>query len=329
MSATVLLCSSLRRFPLALAWVGLSGCLGDDGLYAVGTLERDRIELAAESDEPIVAILVNEGDQVSAGERLLSQDAARAEARLAQARAARDEAVAVLEEAVAGPRAQEIARAEARVAAAESTVVTARQELERERALLARGFVSHSRLDLLAGAYDEALARRREARAALDELQAGTRSEVVRRAREALSGAEARVRELDIQLARTHVTAPLDAVVEALPLELGERPAPGQTVAVLRAQGPTFARIHLPEPLRTRLAVGAAAEIRLDGLDEAVPGKIRWIATEAAFTPYFALTQRDRSRLSYLTEVVVVDQERAAALPVGVPVQVRFPGVAQ
>ena len=309
---------------LVLLAAVLSGCDVEGPLYAVGTLERDRIELAADSDEPIVAIWVEEGDRVGAGDRLLGQDASRAEARLAQARSGRDEAVAGLEEAVAGPRAQDIARAEARLAAADSAVITARLELRREEALLERGFVSASRLDVLQGRYDEAVARQREAGAALDELQEGTRTEVVQRAREALAGAEARVRELEIQLARTEVVAPMDATVEALPLELGERPRGGQTVAVLRAWGPAYARVYVPEPLRIRLDVGAAAEVRIDGRDAPLPARLRWVATEAAFTPYFALTQRDRSRLSYLAEVVLTGED-ADRVPVGIPVEVRFP----
>src|SRR5690606_23782049 len=203
----------------------------------------------------------------------------------------------------------------ARLAAAESAVITARQELRRERALLDGGFVSRNQLDVLQGRYDEARARRDEAQAALDELRAGTRSEVVQRAREALAGAEARVRELDIQLARGTLTAPMDATVEAFPLELGVRPRPGLVVAVLRASGPTFARIYLPEPLRATLDVGAAAQVHVDGLDAPLPARVRWIATEAAFTPYFALTQRDRGRLAYLAEVVLTD-ESAGTYPV-------------
>lgn len=310
------------------AWLLLAilaaGCQDEAALYAVGTLERDRIELAADSSEPIVAIPVNEGDRVQAGTTLLEQDPARAEARLAQARAARDQAIAALEEAIAGPRAQEIARAEARLAAAESAVITAGHELRREEALVARDFASRNRLDVLQGRYEEARARRREAEAGLDELQEGTRSEVVQRAREALAGAQARVRELEILLVRTTVTASVDGVVEALPLEIGERPRNGETVAVLRALGPTFARVHVPEPVRARLQVGAPAEVLIDGRDASLPARLRWIATEAAFTPYFALTQRDRSRLSYAAEVVLTDAE-AGSLPVGIPVEVRFP----
>ncbi|HEX7036899.1 MAG TPA: HlyD family efflux transporter periplasmic adaptor subunit [Pseudomonadales bacterium] len=300
----------------------LAGCAREGPLYAVGTLERDRIELAAESAEPVLEIPVEEGAKVTAGQVLLVQDPTRAEARLAQARAARDEAVAALAEAVAGPRAQQIAQAEARLAAARSAVLTTGHELRRERALRQQGFVSENRLDVLEGLHQEALARQREAEAALDELREGTRSEVVQRAREALAGAEARVRELEIALERHSVRAPMDGTVEALPVELGERPTPGQTVVVLRARGPTYARVHLPQPLRVHLNVGDPAEVRVDGRDAPLPGRIRWIASEAAFTPYFALTQRDRSRLAYLAEVLV---EEAEALPVGIPVEARFP----
>ena len=316
--------NAANPITLSLWLVALGACDIEGPMYAVGTLERDRIELGADSDEPIVAIRVKEGDRVAVGEVLLEQDSARAEARLAQARAARDEAVAQLEEAVAGPRAQDIARGEARLAAAESALITARQELRREEALLEQGFVSRNRLDLLEGRFEEAAARRREAAAALDELREGTRAEVVQRARQALSGAEARMREQKIQLARTRITAPVDATVEALPLEIGERPRGGQVVAVLRALAPTFARVYVPEPLRTRLEVGSPATVRMDGRPQTLDARVRWIASEAAFTPYFALTQRDRSRLSYLAEVVLTAED-ADDVPVGVPVEVHFP----
>ncbi len=303
----------------------LAGCNREGPLYAVGTLERDRIELAADSSEPVEAIPVTEGDRVDAGATLLRQDSARAEAKVAAATAERDQAIAALEEAVAGPRAQQIAQAQARLAAAESAVIVARQELEREKSLATRQFVSKNRLDTLQAGYDEAVARRREAGAALDELTEGTRSEVVRQARQALTAAEARLRTVGIELSRTTVTAPVDGVVEALPLELGERPQVGQTVVVLRARGPTYARIHVPEPLMGRLRIGAPADVHVDGVARTLPGRLRWIATEAAFTPYYALTQRDRSRLSYAAEVVLTGPH-AGDLPVGVPVEVRFPG---
>ena len=46
------------------------------------------------------------------------------------------------------------------------------------------------------------------------------------------------------------------------------------------------------------------------------------MASEPAFTPYFALTERDRGRLSYVAKVDIVEQRDR--LPDGVPVEVEF-----
>jgi HlyD family secretion protein len=56
-----------------------------------------------------------------------------------------------------------------------------------------------------------------------------------------------------------------------------------------------------------------------------VEGRVRWVASDPAFTPYFALTERDRGRLTYLAKVDIVDD--LARLPDGVPVEVVFQDV--
>ena len=43
--------------------------------------------------------------------------------------------------------------------------------------------------------------------------------------------------------------------------------------------------------------------VHVDGISEAIPGKVRYVSAQASFTPYFALTQQDRSRLAYLAEI--------------------------
>jgi HlyD family secretion protein len=155
---------------------------------------------------------------------------------------------------------------------------------------------------------------------------AGTRSEAIDQARSGYAAAAARVAELTISVDRTALRSPVSGVVEALPFEIGERPAAGQVVAVVLADGSTYARVHVPEPIRTRLRPGMTAAIRIDGYAEDFVGRVRWIANEAAFTPYFALTQHDRSRLSYLAEIDLEDAN-AGDLPAGIPVEVRFPQI--
>ena len=69
------------------------------------------------------------------------------------------------------------------------------------------------------------------------------------------------------------------------------------------------------------MKIGTPATLRVDGIERTFKGQVRFIASEAEFTPYYSLTAADRSRLSFLAEVVIDDSD-AASLPSGVPVDV-------
>jgi HlyD family secretion protein len=131
------------------------------------------------------------------------------------------------------------------------------------------------------------------------------------------------VQDLEITLERAAIKSPVRGIVESLPFELGERPPFGTTVVVVLASGRTYARVHVSEPLRAQLSPGSRAEIWLDARSAPLTGKLRWIAADAAFTPYFALNQHDRSRLSYLAEIDLDLNDDS--LPIGIPVEVTFP----
>jgi HlyD family secretion protein len=167
------------------------------------------------------------------------------------------------------------------------------------------------------------MARRDEARAALEALLRGTTAEELEQDESALAAAEAALAEAQLRLARLEVRAPVAGRVDALPFEIGERPPAGSVVAVLLAEGAPHARVHVPEPLRVRLAPGTPARVRVEGVDAVFTGRVRSVAHDAAFTPYFALSEQDRSRLSYVAEVELTDP-RARELPSGVPAEVRF-----
>jgi HlyD family secretion protein len=311
-------------FPgvVAASLLGLVSCGGEPD-YAVGTIERHRIEVVADSNEPLEALFVSEGDRVSPGDLLARQVTVRIDQALEQARADASVALAHLEEAETGPRAQEIEVARARLAAAESAYSTLSLELHREEALLAEDFAPQNTVDVLRGRFEEAAARRDEAEAALDELLEGTRSERVAQARSNYAARRAELGRLEIDRERASLRAPVTGVVESIVFRPGERPQPGQTVIALLSDERIFARVHVPEPLLTRISVGSVAWLRIDGHAEEYEGRVRWISSEAAFTPYYALTQKDRSRLAYLAEVDLTDD---IELPSGIPVEVRFPG---
>jgi HlyD family secretion protein len=297
-----------------------------DSIASLGTLEVDRIELLAESAEPIVQVLVNEGDGVAPGDVLMRQDSTRTDILLRKVRADLAVAAARLAEAEAGPRAQDIAAARAGVAALDSEMKTAGIELDRERRLVSQNFVSRSNVDVLAGKYETARARYQQAQAGLQELLDGTRSETIDAARSSHEIALAQVEDAHLTLQRMAVIAPVAGKVESVLREAGERPIPGSPVIVLVRDQTPYARVHVPEPLRAQLGPGAPAQVMVDGQAAALPGKLRWIAHDASYTPFYALTQHDRSHLSYLAEIDI-ESDVARQLVAGVPVQVYFPSV--
>jgi HlyD family secretion protein len=318
--------SSYPLFCLGLGFC-LSACSPElSEIPALGTLERDRIELAADSSEPIRAILVREGDNVTEGDDLVLQSTERADAALARAHADQQTTQAALAEAEKGPRAQAIDQGRARLQATKSSRETARHELERQKSLVERNFSAQNTVDILQGRYDESVAREEEAQAALDELLAGTRNETIDQARSRYAASTATVQDLNITLRRATIKSPVAGTIEVLPFELGERPRPGATVAIVLADSPVYARVHIPEPLRTRITPGTPALVSIDSFAEPFEARVRWVAADASFTPYFALSEHDRTRLSFLAEVDLTSPA-AAELAIGVPVQVTFPNL--
>ncbi len=98
-------------------------------------------------------------------------------------------------------------------------------------------------------------------------------------------------------------------------------------VAVLLRDQAPYARVYVPESLRARVRPGGGAQVRIDGVPGALRGRVRSVASDASFTPYYALTERDRGRLVYVAKVDLVDAA-AEELPTGLPVEVVFEDVA-
>lgn len=308
-------------FPLCLL---LAACARERPQEVLGTVERDRLELIAESNERIVRIAVREGDRVAAGDVLLEQEAGLAQPRIDQARAEQAGAQRRLADLEAGPRQREIDEARAALAGAEGALRTDQAEYERVQALVERRLLSASSLDQARARRDASLASRDAASARLALLREGTRAEQVAEARSAVERATAALAEVETGAARHTVRAPRAGSVEALPYELGERPPAGRPVVVLLADGDPYARVYVPEPLRAKFQAGARVAVLADGVDGPVQGVVRFISAEAAFTPYYSLTQKDRSRLAYLAEITL-EGAAAAQLPAGLPVQVQVP----
>ncbi len=310
----------MKRAIVILVTSLLAACgAPPDDQAVVGTLEREPIALSAELAEPIRALHVREGDHVAAGELLVELDATRPLAEHARLAAQRDRLQGRLAEVERGPRREQILEARARLLTADAAKHEAELQRTRVEELRRAGLASERERDEAESAFEQASGARDAARAALDALLEGATAEEHAQARAALAEVEASMRVQQVTLDRLSVRSPRDAIVEALPFVVGETPMPGAVVARLRAaDAPPYARVYVPAALHAQLSPGARVRVTVDGHGE-FDGTVRYLSGEAAYTPYFALTEHDAGRLSYLAEI---DLAGADALPSGVPVRV-------
>jgi len=307
--------------PALAVW--LAGCdSGSSNERMMGELAWDRVELSNEAAEPIRDIPVHEGQQVDAGSLLAQLDTRRAQAALDRTTARRRHAEAVLAELNRGVRPEQIAQARATLAGALASVTETQRELARQQQLAKQHLASPEQVDKANSAWQQAVANRDATAQHLAELEHGATAEERRQAEESLAAARADEQEARLSLERLSIRAPRSGRVDALPFEVGERPPMGSTLVVLLVGEAPYARLYVPEPLRSRVAVGSAMRVRVDGREGEYAGRVRRITSDPAFTPFFALSEHDRSRLVYLAEVTLLN---AADLPAGLPLEAQLP----
>ena len=309
----------MRLITIILPLLLAAGCTSDTFEEALGTLERDRIVLKATANEIIIGEPVPEGTLVTAGTLLVQLDDSRARAQVAKAKAELARAQAMLEELRNGARPEDIAAASARVDGARAQVIETEASFVRAKQLLEQKLTAQATLDRALANRDAAEATLESAIEELLRLTNGTRQEQLDQAEAARQSAQAQLALEQHRLSELSVVATRDAYLDSLPWHVGERVDMGSTLAVLLANDRPYARVYIPETWRARLQVGDRRQVRVDGIEQPLTGVLRWIATDPAFTPYYALNANDRARLVYMAEF---DLEEGEDLPTGMPAQV-------
>jgi HlyD family secretion protein len=312
------------RFAIFFLFTTLISCSNseDTGL-ALGTLERDRITLSATAAEVITSLPVREGSRVSRGDLLVELDNSLQRTVVAKAEADVQQFEANLEKLRNGPRREEIMAAEARVEAARATLQEIIQDIRRTQRLVDQQLASAAELETSQTRRDARQASMNEAEDQLLLLNAGTRVEDIRLAEAQLSAAVSVLERERQNLDNLIVYATRDGILDNLPWNEGERVYMGAPLVVMLAEGPPFARVYIPEPVRVQISVGDNMQVRVDGIEQPISGTVRWISVEPTFTPYYALNREERARLMYLAEIQL--PESAADLPSGLPAQVELP----
>ncbi|MCF2849774.1 HlyD family efflux transporter periplasmic adaptor subunit [Pseudoalteromonas sp. ACER1] len=312
-----------KRVVLILISLVITACSDSNEGVALGTLERERVIHPATSNEILIDLPVSAGQLVEKGQVIAKFDAELQQAIVAKAQAQLAQATAFLEKTLNGARPEEVAAASAKVAAANAAYTQSEANFRRAKTLVKDKLASQETLDSATAARDETFANLESAKQNLNELTNGSRVEDINSAKAQVQAAEAELKVQQKYLSDLTIKAMRAGRVDNLPWHVGERVTKGSPVVIIQANSAPYARVYIPEPYRAKLNQGMTLTVRVDGIDKDIQGELTWIATEPAFTPFYALNQEERARLMYLAEVTLPTSENN--LPTGVPAQVIMP----
>ncbi|MAW61999.1 MAG: hypothetical protein CMJ94_14375 [Planctomycetes bacterium] len=228
-----------------------------------GTIQaRRESELGFERAGKIARLQVDLGSQVDQGQVLAELDLAplqlereAAVASLARARAQRDEAVA-------GPRVEQIEIARQELRRIDAELERIQREAARRQELLAEGVSAPEEAETLAFAAQAMEAQREAAAQGLQELEKGTRPEQLAAVEAALALAEARLAQIDLELERSVLRAPYAGTILARFADEGEVLAAGTPLVTLQESAALEARMGVPDALADQVEPGEQVELQ-------------------------------------------------------------------
>ncbi len=295
-----------------------------------GRIEATEVNIATKQAGRVEAILVNEGDEVHAGQTLARMDTAtlradlrQAEAQVRQARHSTKAAAAVVTQ-----RRNEQSAASAVVMQRESQQNLAEKNVARTRQLIDKGFVSPQKLDVdktssqsSQAATTAAKAQLAETQSAVDAARAGAMG-----AQSAAEAADARVERIKADIRDAELVSPIDGRVLYRLAEPGEVLGAGGNLLTLLNITEVYMTIFLPTTQAGRVSLGAEARIVLDVRpDISIPATVSFVSPEAQFTPKSVETRNEREKLMFRIKVrIPEDLLRAYAKRV----KTGLPGVA-
>lgn len=242
---------------VALWWSLSGGTVSTDNAY----VQQDKVSVASDVAGRIVEVAVRENQPVKAGDLLFRIDPEPYRIALAQAEAAIANAqvqVTTLQANYQGTGAD--------IQAARDRIASAREDYNRQKALMDRGFTTRARFEQAQHAVEQANASLQSAIASADEARAKLSSgSAVPGVNPVIAAARAQRAKALLDLERTARRAPVDGVVsQADRLQVGQMMMSGlPAVTIVRDRG-SWVEANFKETDLNKMRVGQPAEVRFD-----------------------------------------------------------------
>ncbi len=235
------------------------------GHFSGKVAARRTSEAGFERGGKIERIEVDEGDRVAVGQILARLDVRRLDASRKEVEARRAQAVAQLDEMLAGPRQETIRVARANVEDLKEQLALVELKRDRAQRLLKEQAVPQDTFDEASSDEKQLQARLEAAGQQLDELVSGTRDEQLRAQKGAVDQLDAALALIDVDLEDSLLRAPFDGTIASREMDEGMISAPGQSLFRIVETGSLEARVGVPAGLIGGLELGMERTVDIEG----------------------------------------------------------------
>jgi HlyD family secretion protein len=145
-------------------------------------------------------------------------------------------------------------------------------------------------------------------KASLARLEAGFRQEEIDATRARRDSVDARIAQLQQQLADCRIVSPTDGIVTEKLVEPGELVAVGTPLVVVTDLQDAWLNVYVSEPSLPRVRIGDEVTVRTDD-GQTRKGRITFVASQAEFTPRNVQTEDERVKLVFKVKVGLDNQD--------------------
>ena len=278
---------------ISIAATLMISCQNKQKYDATGIFEATTVTISSETSGKILMLDLNEGDDISTGQRV----------------GIIDTTLLVLQQKQLQSQQQSMEKSSpdiaAQAAALRSQISHQQNECDRISRLLADGAATQKQ-------YDDAVAQLKILRGQLEGLLSTldkNRSSI----NESASALQYQKEQIEEQIRKSNIIAPITGTVLLKYAEQGEYANPGRPLFKMANLNDIYLRSYFTASQLAHINIGQEVTVIADfGGEEQYeyPGKIIWIAQESEFTPKSIQTQDSRANLVYAVKIAVKNDGR-------------------
>ncbi|TAK53012.1 MAG: HlyD family efflux transporter periplasmic adaptor subunit, partial [Bacteroidetes bacterium] len=277
----------------------LLGCNNgnDKNITASGTIEATQVTVSSKVVGEIKRLRVDEGSSVSGGDTLVEINHDLQDIELRQAEANFQATEAQYRLILKGARQEDLLQADA-------NLQNAKNDYERIEGLFKEKSVTQKQ-------FDDAKTRLVVAEQTYEKLRRGARSEEIETALARREQARAAVDAIQKRIRDATVISPCDGIVTQKIVEEGENVMTGGALVRITQLNKVHLMIYVTEVELARVKIGQAAKVSIDAFpNRTFEGKIMYISPNAEFTPKNVQTKDDRTKLVFGVKIEIPNEDQ-------------------